>query len=55
MKFQQENVFLIFNGTEENILVGAIIKDPKSKEVVICKVTKMSVVEDAVKILNSNE
>ena len=55
MKFIQDNVFLIVNGQNEDNLVGAIIKDPKSKEVVICKVTKMSVVEDAVKILNSNE
>ena len=55
MKFQQENVFLILNGTEENILVGAIIKDPKSKEVIICKVIKMSVVEDAIKVLQTHE
>ena len=52
MKFIQDNVFLIVNGQNEDNLVGMLVKDPKSKEVVICKVVKMSVVEDAVKILN---
>ena len=52
MTYQQENVFLVIDdeGTK-----GMIAKDPKTHEVVIYKVVKITVPEDTIKILSSHE
>lgn len=49
MTYQQENVFLVI---DDEGIKGMIAKDPKTREVVIYKVLKVTVPEDAVKILN---